>query len=206
MGRDCPIGPEGVPRKLLGMKVKPLDPRRLDVAELAQRAEQISGQWPLALLERLSDFAVAESPATASAQVSWQLTGQARPITGGAAEIWLHMQAQISLPLCCQRCLGPVQTRVEVDTWLRFVGDEAQAAALDAELEEDVLALEREQDALELVEDELLLALPLVPRHDECPQPLPMPADDLDDEADEADALAKPNPFAALAQLKKKPS
>ena len=73
--------------------------------ELAQRAEQISGQWPLALLERLSDFAVAESPATASAQVSWQLTGQARPIKGGAAEIWLHMQAQISLPLCCQRAL-----------------------------------------------------------------------------------------------------
>jgi uncharacterized protein len=100
--------------------------------------------------------------------------------------------------------LGPVQTLVEVDTWLRFVSDEAQAAALDAELEEDVLALEREQDALELVEDELLLALPLVPRHEECPQPLPLPAEDLDDEADAAPA--KPNPFAALAQLKKKPS
>jgi uncharacterized protein len=36
-----------------------------------------------------------------------------------------------------------------------------------------VLALEPALDLKELVEDELLLALPLVPRHEVCPEPLP---------------------------------
>mgnify|MGYP003353005379 CR=1 FL=1 len=79
--------------------------------------------------------------------------------------------------------------------------DEQQAAELDAELEDDVLSLERSIDLRELVEDELLLALPLVPRHAECPEPLPLP----DDEAP-ADVPEQPRPFAALAALKGKTS
>ena len=54
-----------------------------------------------------------------------------------------------------------------------FVDGEDAAAALDAESEDDVLALTPALDLAELVEDELLLALPLVPRHEQCPEPLP---------------------------------
>jgi uncharacterized protein len=63
-----------------------------------------------------------------------------------------------------------------------------------------VLALTRHLDALELVEDELLLSLPLVPRHEVCPQPLPVTTAELpeDEDGDEE----RPNPFAALAALK----
>ena len=49
----------------------------------------------------------------------------------------------------------------------------------------------------ELIEDELLLALPLVPRHDVCPAPLPRAFVEDDPATDPAD-----NPFAALAALK----
>ncbi|WP_198301579.1 YceD family protein [Vitreoscilla filiformis] len=188
-------------RTLTGMKHKPLDPRRLDVAALAQRAEQLSGEWPLADLERLADAAVTSAPTFASSVVRWQVTGDARPVKGGAAEIWMHIAAEVTLPLCCQLCLGPVATEVTVDRWLRFVADETQAAALDADSEDDVLALSRELDVRELIEDELLLELPLVPTHeDECPEPLPRPADDLDETNDETPAA---NPFAALAALRK---
>ena len=83
-------------------------------------------------------------------------------------------------------------------------GTEGQAEALDAELEDDVLELQRHTDLSELVEDELLLALPLVPRHEDCPEPLPM--GELGDPEPAADAPPeRPHPFAALAQLKKKP-
>jgi uncharacterized protein len=85
-----------------------------------------------------------------------------------------------------------------VDRRLRFVRDEAQAETLDAESEDDVLALPRWLDARELVEDEMLLALPLVPRHDRCPQPLPMSAEVSADEA----VSDRPNPFAVLQSLK----
>ena len=100
--------------------------------------------------------------------------------------------------MACQRCLAPVSTPASVDRWIRFVTGEAQAEALDAESEDDVLALPRWLDLAELVEDELLLALPIVPRHETCPAPLPMPAQPVEDEEGEA----RPNPFAVLAQLK----
>ncbi|MFC3217232.1 hypothetical protein [Comamonas sp. JC664] len=52
---------------------------------------------------------------------------------------------------------------------LSLCEDEATAAALDDESEEDVLVLAPQIDALELIEDELLMALPMVPMHEVCP-------------------------------------
>ena len=54
---------------------------------------------------------------------------------------------------------------------------------------------------LGLVEDEVLMALPLVPSHDECPTGVvhSVQTDDFDEAAEE-----KPHPFAALAALKNK--
>ena len=63
-----------------------------------------------------------------------------------------------------------------------------------------VLALTPALDLADLIEDELLLALPLVPRHDVCPAPLPVP-----DNADVPEEDEPVNPFAALAALKTKP-
>ena len=60
-----------------------------------------------------------------------------------------------------------------------------------------MLVLTRALDLHELVEDELILALPLVPRHDACPQPLAAPA------TAEEPLAERPNPFAALAALKR---
>lgn len=65
--------------------------------------------------------------------------------------------------------------------------------------EEDLLALSREFNLRELLEDELIMALPLVPRHEECPQAVRLASSDEDFEAANATA---PNPFAALANLK----
>lgn len=179
------------------MKSKSIDPRRLDVAALAADHAELAGAWPLRELARLAESALIDE--TPDAQVHWQAAGELRPLPGGVAEVWLHLKAEVDLALSCQRCLGPVHDTVRVDRALRFVADEQQAAALDAELEDDVLSLERVLDLAELIEDELLLALPLVPRHDECPVPLPL----TEDPAPEQE---RPNPFAVLAQLKTKPA
>ncbi len=99
----------------------------------------------------------------------------------------------------CQRCLSPVLTSVRAQQSFRFVADEATAAALDDEAEEDILVISRDFDALALVEDELILSLPLVPLHDMCPELLPTTAVDPEFEM----AAEKPHPFAVLAGLKK---
>ena len=70
---------------------------------------------------------------------------------------------------------------------------------LDDDTEEDLLALSREFDLHGLIEDELLMSLPVVPRHGVCPEPVPMKVADEDFEAASAE---KPNPFAALAGLR----
>ena len=105
------------------------------------------------------------------------------------------------MPLECQRCLKAIVVAVDTERNFLFVRGEDAAAQIDADSEDDVLALTRALDLRELIEDELLLALPLVPRHEVCLSPLPMAAGD--DEA--AAAEAPPHPFAGLAALKRGP-
>jgi len=114
----------------------------------------------------------------------------------------LHLQARGSVWLTCQRCLQPFAEAMAVDQHIRFVHGEARAEALDAEIDDDVLAVSKALDLRELVEDELLLALPIVPRHGNCPQPLPVP---LGSAAAPDDVPERPHPFAALQRLKSTP-
>ena len=112
-------------------------------------------------------------------------------------QLWLHVQVNTQVPLSCQRCLQPYNQPVAVDRWFRFVLDEAQALQEDDDVPEDLLAWTPKFNLLELIEDEVLLDLPLIPKHENCAhtwQPEPDPL--LETVAE------RPNPFAVLAQLK----
>ncbi len=171
-------------------------PEQLDVKAFARDAAQLSGQAPLQEWERLSE---ASQPELSPPALKWHAQGELQVHTGAPDQVWLHLQVHAQMPLTCQRCLNPVLTPVDVDRSFRFVADEATAMALDDEAQEDLLVLSRTFNLLELVEDEVILATPLVPFHDVCPTPLPMAvADPLF-----ADEAAQPaHPFAALAGLK----
>ena len=175
------------------MKSRAFDPHRLDVEAFAAEAAAIEGEWPLADLPRVADVQVADTPPRT---VEWHARGERRTGPGSTSETWMVLQLRTTLDLPCQRCLDPVEVPVVVDRGFRFVADESTAEALDAEIDDDVLASTRALDLRSLIEDELLLALPLVPRHDVCPQPVKMQSGD-----DTAGREA--HPFAALAALKK---
>jgi uncharacterized protein len=175
---------------------RPFDPRRLDVEAFAKEGAELAGEWPLPALDRLADAAHADAKPADGDVARWRARGESRAVRGGPPQTWLHLEADTRLSLVCQRCLGPLDTPVEAERSFLFVADEDTAAQLDADTEDDVLALSRTLDLRALVEDELLLALPLVPRHEVCPQPLP-----LDHDAPLAEPAA--NPFAALSVLKR---
>lgn len=174
------------------------DPLRLEMIAFATEGAQLAGRWPGASLQRLAE---SQSPPqdVALPAVDWSAQGERRPVPGSEAELWLALSVQATVWLTCQRCLQPFQVPLAFERRLRFVRGEAEAEALDAESEDDVLALSRSLDLRELVEDELLLALPLVPRHGVCPLPLPMSAGEADLAADTPE---RPHPFAALQALK----
>jgi uncharacterized protein len=187
---------------LSAMRDHHFNPRKLDVEAFAAQAARLEGEWPAHSLSRLADAAAPETPAADWPLIRWALTGEKREPRRSEVQIWLHLEATASVALTCQRCLQPVQEALNLSRWFQFVRDEDEAAALDVDSEDDVLALSRSFDAIELIEDELLLSLPLVPRHEVCPQPLPQPVDDLP--ASDADGEEeRPHPFAALAALKK---
>lgn len=182
------------------MKSRAFVPEKLDVAALAHDEASLTGEWPAASLERLADSAAPEDPATAWPALTWALHGEIRQPKAAKAQTWLHLTASGQVALTCQRCLKPVRLDLDIDRWIRFADTEEEAAALDIDSDDDVLALPRHLDARELIEDELLLALPLVPRHEVCPEPLPQT-----DEGDESEGVEeRPNPFAKLAALKRR--
>lgn len=179
------------------MSARVFDPLRLDVQAFAGDAGELSGLWPLRQFERLSGSVHADMLRTDNDDIAWRARGEHRTERGALPQTWLHLQAQASLHLECQRCLQPTEIPLAIDRWFHFVPGEDAAAQLDADSEDEVLALTRALDLRELVEDELLLALPLVPRHAVCPAPLLVPNEAPEPMPDRV------NPFAALAALKR---
>jgi uncharacterized protein len=175
---------------------KEFSARRLDVRGFAEEGAVMAGREPLRVFSRL----IAETRGRGGeSPVMWSSTGELRNPGHVHPEIWVHLRAQAILALTCQRCLGPVDVPIAVERSFRFVADEEMAAAQDEQSEEDVLAMSRDFDLLNLVEDELLMELPLAPRHESCPMPLKLAAADEDfDAAGER----RENPFAVLGRFK----
>lgn len=191
------------------MKHREFKPRHLDITAFAEDGASLDSQTPLSEFERLaaSTYEAGSVPAV----ITWQARAEMRPQRGAAPELWLHLTAQTTVALECQRCLEATHEALTIDNWFQFAATEAQAAALDAESDHDVLAQSVNFDLLELIEDELLLALPVIARHEVCP-PSVVDAHTLGTaEAEQASSDAagpsdKPNPFAALAALRRGPA
>jgi len=155
---------------------------KIDLLEFAQQGREAEGEIPIASLSRV------DSPDPTGA-LRWAATGA---LVGREQVPQLRLVVDGSIVLVCQRCLGPMEQAIAIDSHFRIAPDEATAAALDDDDSIDVLAQSADFDLHLLVEDEVILALPISPRHAVCP---PGPADG-------AVADRRPSPFAALAALK----
>ena len=170
-------------------------PRHLDVHAFAMAGGRLDGQLALSSLARVM---VECAPAQDTPAVRWSARGETRLGGKGEQQLWLHLDADCSVPLICQRCLDVVHARLLVDRWFRFVPDEATALAQDETCEEDLLAVNGEFDLEALIEDELVLELPHIARHDVCPAQRNGPVSGSGSVAEPA------HPFAVLAGLKRR--
>ena len=168
----------------------------LNLRAFAQSAGQLADNENLTRYERVARECHGGGQ---GALVGWSARGEMRPGHLGQEVVWLHLRADASAPMICQRCLEAVDVPLLVDRSFRFVADEETAAAQDDEAEEDLLVLQPDFNLHELLEDELVLALPLIPRHDVCPNEVPLQAVDPDFGVSVA---GRPNPFAVLKRTK----
>ncbi len=174
-------------------------PDHLDVRAFAQAAMPLQGSISLSKLERLAQDLYGLEADFASKNINWIARGESVPVAGGAAQSWLHLEIVAQLPVQCQRCLQGMDEKLQVKRAFRFVRDEAEANTQDDEAEEDLLVASKQFDLCELIEDELIMALPFAPTHIQCPAPVKLQASS---DAFEAALNEKPKAFAALGAFK----
>lgn len=204
-----------------GMKPRSFAPEKLDIQAFIDEGAALRGELPVAALPRVAAGLMPGLDIGSLPAVRWSAQGRVVPQRVGGPQLWLDLQAETELEWECQRCLHGVREPLRIDLQIRFARDEAEAARLDTESDEDVLPLARHINLLELLEDELIMAQPLVPRHEVCPTdvealmhderetPVPGAPASSAAQSEVADAPEstgqKPHPFAALAALKKPP-
>lgn len=79
----------------------------------------------------------------------------------------LNVSIRGEVGVTCQRCLGSMPHTVELERRLYLARNEAELERLDALPDSDAIQAGERLSLVELVEDEVLLSLPLVPMHAE---------------------------------------
>ncbi len=111
---------------------------------------------------------------------------------------FMRGRVQGEVTLLCQRCLEPMRQQIDNRFALALVRSETEADALPSHYEP--LLLDGKPLFLrDVIEDEMLLALPIVPRHPKQECEARLESSEADTEQDGGKRL---NPFASLADLK----
>jgi len=155
----------------------------IDSIEFARERRRLAGELPVSSMSRLADM-LADDGGSLSWSVSGECDTDHKP--------FLVIEVAGELHLKCQRCLGALGHSLKIRSRLQLVP--RGAVWPDEDLEDDrvdPIEASDDQPVLALVEDEVLLALPIAPRHRSCAMP----------GYDDGSAVA--SPFAALATLKK---
>jgi uncharacterized protein len=140
---------------------------RIDIDRLARREQSLAGSWPLAGFERLGTLLADDA-----GQVEWRAGARRRRRVEGGEDTYLDLAIRATLRVPCVRCLGPVAVEVDDRREFLLVADEETAERLDdPESELEVIAADTPFRLAELVEDELILAVPPLPRHEACELP-----------------------------------
>ncbi|MBA2237427.1 MAG: DUF177 domain-containing protein [Lysobacter sp.] len=164
-------------------------PELLDAWRMVAAGRGVAGQVALSSLARLRD-----SLHDADGEVAFSVDFDTDSLKTPYAEVRIDAQ----LPLLCQRTLQRFLLPVKIVQRLGLIRDEADEAALPEGYEPLLMPEDGMVNALELVEDELILAVPVVAV---APGTEAMERDWPPEEAE----LQSANPFSALAGLKNKP-
>lgn len=158
----------------------------ITLPKAAELDQHIEGQIPLTDFPRLGELLTKENQGDAVFQMNFSLDREKRVLVKG--------DVKATLKLICQRCLQSYAHAIHSEFSLVAVDDLAGAVQLDKRYEA-VLLRDHKLQVAEVLEDELLLDFPIVPKHPvgECEVLL---------EAHSEESQSN-HPFSSLEQFKK---
>lgn len=167
-------------------------PRDIDPRKFAQQGLSLEGKIAVSDLPRVAEV-LAEPGTEVGVALTFDIDEQGLKVVSGSVGG--------TLSVVCQRCLEPLPLEVEAELKLALAWDEDEAKNLPRRFDPWIVG-EGATDIYAIVEEELLLALPMVAYHEE-------PCIDAtlyqSGEVEEADVEPKANPFQMLEQLKSSP-
>jgi len=204
------------------MDAKPaVDAKRIDAFAFARLGKEAHGAVPLVRLARFVD-GLPEQPAGEAGLVHWSVRGEEGKSGLLAGQPLLHLHVRANPVVVCQRCNVPFAYPVDSEVLLQLVKSEddlddgfatgEHAGGFDDEDDEDEegkgfvsnlpekVVGSHHFDLLAQIEDELILSVPYVPKHDVCPGAQA----NAGEASPEEPAVKRPSPFAVLEQLKHK--
>ena len=131
----------------------------IDGLEFARSRGRLSGDWLVADFPRLQG--VVQSGTALRYELEGAPEEQGRPA--------LRLKVTGTLQLACQRCLGALEHPLRVDALLLLFDSESDFDAVPIHPEApDSIVATKEMAVRDLIEEEVLLAIPYAPRHEEC--------------------------------------
>lgn len=175
-------------------------PVQIDPIRLAVSRQQLHGELEISRLARLSELLISNE-GVLKVQLDFDVDSYKAHHVSGSIDA--------DLILCCQRCLKAMPWHLHADVSLAFIAHEHQIDELAAEYEPYILGADPVVLS-DLIEDEVLLALPQVPLHDEseCSPAVPLTEFDStenrtqEQESQGQSASKRKNPFEVLTSIK----
>lgn len=166
-------------------------PRLLDPRKLANQGGVIRGQMNVGEMPRLGEFPGSQDEPVA-VDLAFSRDDQGHHCVEGSVSTRLALQ--------CQRCLEPVTLELDIRVSLAMAWGDDQMKALPPEYDPWLITSDQ-MPLADLLEEEILLALPAAAVHEHCPHDLVK--ENAEDPTEDDAEPEKENPFAVLAQLKK---
>jgi DUF177 domain-containing protein len=156
-------------------------PGVIDGLQFARGAQAVRGVLGTGQLPRLAELH------GATESLAFGVRGGVRE--DGKPCLWISVSGE--LRLVCQRCLGQLILPLSIEAELVLTEDAREIE--QAEDDVDRVLATRAMSVAQLVEDEVLLSLPMVPRHERCAAGVAV------------DRETHASPFSVLTELKRKP-
>jgi len=163
-------------------------PVEVDPFRLVEQGRILEGKIPLGDFPRLQEMLVEETDKLVIVRLEFTFTDTRLPVIKG--------QISVELEMLCNRCLKATTVTLQTMPEVVLVSSDERAEQLQQGF--DTWLVEDKQVFLrDFIEDELLLALPIVVAHEECTASRDL-IEAIPDEAPQQEQ----NPFAALKDLK----